>query len=484
MYTLMHISDLHRSEDSPISNDELMSCLIADCQRLAAERPPISLPDAIIVSGDLVQGLPLGSNDYPTALEKQYYQAFDLLTGLADTFVGGDRSKVIIVPGNHDVDWNMARRAMEPTGRSDKNVQELLSYPNSPYRWSWEDMQLLKITNRDMYENRFKYFCELYGRFYYGAQVAFQLDPKQAWNLFKLDHGKILVCAFNSCVNVDCFNFSGDIPSRAIAQSHLASSDDYSLRIAVWHHDVQGPARRSDYIDLDTVQLMIDKGYRLGLHGHWHKSDASPYLLHTFEEHTMVVLSAGSLCASSSQLPPGFNRQYNIVEILDDYGRARLHVREMSVPSVFSPGRLVALKNRSYADVQWTPAPRSSLVNTGRGGGSDIALVEQIETLITHESYDDAIEIIDKAGGKLGQYGRQLLSEALFRAEKWQRLEQHLSNPQNPDELTKLVLATIALKHWTEGERAILSAERSGQFAPLIIRDLRARLNAEKGISP
>lgn len=484
MYTLMHISDLHRSEANPISNDELLSSLAADCQKFSAEKPPISLPNAIVVSGDLVFGLPLHSPNYPEALKKQYSDAFKLLVRLADTFVEGDCSKVIIVPGNHDVDWNKAYSAMKIASQSGENIQKLLLDPNSPYRWSWEDRQLFRIDNYDVYEERFKFFYDFYSRFYDGANVDFQLDPKQPWNLFKLDQGRILVCAFTSCVNTDCFNLFGEIPALAIAQSHLAYSGDCRLRIAVWHHDIQGVPRRSDYLDPDTVQLMIDKGYRLGMHGHRHKSDALPFSLHTTPEmHTMVVVGAGSLCAGLKQLPHGLNRQYNIIEISDDYTHARVHIREMSVPGIFAPGRLVALGSLSYADLRWTPLPPSALVNTGRGGGPEIAIIEHVESLISNQFYDDAISQIETAGDKLGHYGRQLLSEALFRAKRWERLEKHLSHPRNSDELTKLVLAAIALKHWEEADRALIAAAESEQFPTILLQDLRNRLTAEKGMS-
>ena len=108
MFTLMHISDLHRSISAPISNNELLSSLVLDRDKCSNEQPSINNPDAIIVSGDLVQGLPIGHIGYPADLERQYEEAFAFLVELANTFVEGDRSKVIVVPGNHDVDWTRA----------------------------------------------------------------------------------------------------------------------------------------------------------------------------------------------------------------------------------------------------------------------------------------------------------------------------------------------------------------------------------------
>ena len=481
MYTLMQISDLHRASAGALSNDELLSGLTADNERYKKEHPPIPSVDAIIITGDLVQGLPLGSVDYPSELERQYAEAYEFIAKLADAFVQGDHSRVVIVPGNHDIDYQIALQSMTPLPKARKNVRQLLELPDSLYRWSWDDLQLFKIDNLDMYDDRLKFFCRLYDQFYKDSKLATKPDAKQSFNQFELDQGKILVTAYDSCTKVDCFNSNAEIQPQAIAQSHLDCLKNYLLKIAVWHHDVQGPARRSDYVDLDSVQLMIDKGYRLGLHGHWHKSEAVPYTLHTFEDDTMVVISAGSLCAPPSQLPEGLKRQYNIIQILDSYCEAKIHIREMAIPGIFAPGRLISRGNRSYADVQWKNPPPSPFLNLG-SGGTNIKLVDKIEQLVMFRSYDEAIRLIEDNRSNLGHYGRQLLSKVLFIAKRWEPLISLLSDPANPDELSKLMIARIELKQWKEYERDLEKAEKSGQFPHGLITACREKLNAEKRI--
>lgn len=484
MYVLMQIADLHRSEVNLMANDELLSSLTADYERFVGETPLINPPDAIVVCGDLIRGLPLDSTEYPEVLEKQYANAFDLLKRITDTFLGGDHSKVIIVPGNHDIDWIKSRSSMKVVGQTDASILELLTTHGSPYRWSWRDRQLYKIEDYEIYEERLKFYFDFYSQFYQGTALAFKIDPKRAWNLFELDDGKILVGAFNSCMSSDCFNLYGEIPTQAIAQSHLAALKQYNLKIAVWHHDTRGEPRRSDYLDPDIIQLMIDRGYRLGMHGHRHKSDALPFSSHaTHEMHVMAVVGAGSFSAALTHLPHGFNRQYNIIEISDNYTHARVHVREMVVPGVFSQGRMSELGGQSYGDIQWTVAPVNVVVNTGRGGGDAITLVEHIESLISNGRPKDAIAQIDAVEEKLGHYGRQLLSKALFEAKEWDRIKEHLSCPQNSDELTKLVLANLALKHWAQAEQAISTASDTGGFPALLLQELKNRILAEKEIS-
>ena len=60
-YSIMHISDLHRSPDDPITNEELVSALLHDRDRYVKEEPAMSAPQALVVSGDLIEGVGLGA---------------------------------------------------------------------------------------------------------------------------------------------------------------------------------------------------------------------------------------------------------------------------------------------------------------------------------------------------------------------------------------------------------------------------------------
>ena len=83
-------------------NQELVSSLVTDFVRTSRESPRVERPNAIVVSGDLVEGLPFGSEAYPEGLTRQYQEVADLLADLSDEFLSGDRSQLVIVPGNHD----------------------------------------------------------------------------------------------------------------------------------------------------------------------------------------------------------------------------------------------------------------------------------------------------------------------------------------------------------------------------------------------
>lgn len=169
MYSILHISDLHRSPEDPISNDELISTLRADRHRYVSEEPAIRTPDAIVISGDIIQGVPLVTNNHLEELRRQYSIAEDFLARLCEEFIGGDRSRVILVPGNHDVDWNTSRAAMTEISADKEPLPEVAFREDSVYRWDWRTKRFYKITDQNRYSQRLDAFWEFAERFYTGV---------------------------------------------------------------------------------------------------------------------------------------------------------------------------------------------------------------------------------------------------------------------------------------------------------------------------
>ncbi len=434
-------------------------------------------PDAIVVSGDLVEGLLLGSTEYPAALREQYQIAEKLLISLVDEFLRGDRSRVVIVPGNHDVDWNGVRQSFQTEEYVPENLRGFVSDPESNYRWSWADQQVLRISNPGQYESRFEYFNEMYNRFYQDVRLAHPVDPGRPWNLFSLDSGNIIVAAFNSCVVNDCFSYLGHIRSRDIADCHLAMrplARPGCLPVAVWHHGVGGPPWASDYLDPSTVKLMIDKGFRLALHGHRHDSSVSPLDLLVSTKESLAVVGAGSLCAGEKALPHGVNHRYNVIQIDRSKNTGWVHVREMNQPGIWGPGQLAETGGKAYVDFTWT-ASSLEMPDQGRSGGYSTALVDEVEGMIASGRSEEAIDVLLSDTIIADAYKRRLLGKALEISEKWSDLKSLLCPPQNDEELAMFYMASERSGDMAGVLEVLESSEASGEFNAQLMAELKQR---------
>ena len=80
-YTILHISDLHKSEED--SYDDLFESMRKDSETYV--QLGISLPKIIVVSGDIVEGAKDDDETPDDTIRKQYADAKVFLTSLCDT---------------------------------------------------------------------------------------------------------------------------------------------------------------------------------------------------------------------------------------------------------------------------------------------------------------------------------------------------------------------------------------------------------------
>ena len=336
----LHVSDLHRDPASPLSNSVLLDSLKRDRDRYtSSEDTTIRPPDFIIVSGDIIQGVDHEDSEAESNLQKQYEEACDFLNNLTEHFVGGEKKRVIIVPGNHDVSGYHFRKSLEhvdivPEAKTEL-VNELFT-PNSLLRWSWQELALYKVADLEMYKQRFAPFNDFYSNFYEGRR-SYSIEPREQFDIFEFTDWGFTVAGFCSCYNNDLFNRQGIISSDCIAgaSEQLRSIPNRGwLRIAVWHHHIEGPPSQVDYMDPDIVQNLIDGGFSLAFHGHQHK----PQFLNTRFRHgsdrRITVIGAGTLCGNAALR---FGRSYNLVELDIERRVGRLYVREMQNDNLQMP---------------------------------------------------------------------------------------------------------------------------------------------------
>ena len=101
-FSILHISDVHSDLTDEVDNASLVDSLARDFARYR-EQPEILVPSLCIATGDLVYGVNPSTSDASSELKRQYDQARDFLVTVSDRLFGGNRERVVILPGNHDV---------------------------------------------------------------------------------------------------------------------------------------------------------------------------------------------------------------------------------------------------------------------------------------------------------------------------------------------------------------------------------------------
>lgn len=447
MYSILHISDLHRSSEEPVDNNSLLAALLADCDRYIGETPRVPPPDAIVVSGDLVQGARIGLPNWQQSMQDQYRVAGGFLTDLCKRFLGGDKGRMVLIPGNHDVCWNTSYGAMErvPTADYPNDLYSVLVEPDSVYRWSWREKALYRIADMNAYERRMDYYWDFAESFYKDVSLLIPINRARGFQLFALCDRRIVVAAFDSIIGNDCFGYSGAIPRGAVGRCAMHLRDAgrfYDLRMAVWHHSIQGPPIRADYMDVSQVQEMIGHGFQLGLHGHQHIAATQTQLVHLDISRSMAVVSAGSLCAGAKELPRGTNRQYNLIVIDDNFLHARVHVREMGEGEQFTGKRNGAFLE-GFVEVGWEPPTDTMGRNIDARVENTRRAVISAETALRDGKPQDAARTLEDVDISSVRYARKLMVEALVAIRNWQRLATILTQPETVEEKVILVSALI-----------------------------------------
>lgn len=452
--SILHISDSHRGKDSPITNGALLTSLLNDKEKYTTvEVPLIQATDIIIVCGDIIRGSESEDNS-DQEIQHQYDEAIGFLTDLANEFLGGHKHRIVLVPGNHDVDWNYSRESMVKIDNAqvtDSNNQLKGVYSrqainqHSDIKWSWKELSFFKVVDHDTYLRRFEAFAKFYGAFY-DSKRRYSLNPDSQYDIFDFPEFAISIVGYNSCYNNDHLNFVGDIHPDCIASStrQLRKLDRKGrLLLAVWHHNTKGLPYEANYMDSSRLKNFIDAGIVLGFHGHQHRTEIVRDYNNMIEQKRIVVFSAGTLCGGPGELPVGHNQQYNIVEIEpnlenDSAMKVTLHTREKTSTSSFDnpiwgQGRIDSTNISYIATSIPKPVPATST-----------AALLDIEALLKEKRYQDAKERLLQLNLS-DQFVRKFLLESLMQTDDLDTICRVFYPPKNNEEAVHLLSALFNL---------------------------------------
>jgi Icc-related predicted phosphoesterase len=313
---ILHLSDLHIKKDS--DPQSLLQPLIADIRDLDGGLGFEKL-DYLVVSGDIT--------NYATP--EEFEKARQFISELIDQFQISSE-QCIIIPGNHDLDWNEEVYNWKQKRLVNKNGLKNGSYVD-------QEKGFL-IRDEELYLNRFKNFSE---KFYRPIVTKeYSLKPEEQCIPFLFSNTRIQFLAMNSCWEIDeYFPDRSSIYESALTRGLIAaekqiqqaqkmgelSKEAKILRIAVWHHPVTGNEKMEQDAFLDRL---LQSSYKLCLHGHIHenRADIIRYIDPTRRIH---VAGAGSFGAPVNARPESTPRLYNLLEIERDHSKIKIHTRRL-----------------------------------------------------------------------------------------------------------------------------------------------------------
>jgi len=324
-YSILHISDLHKGENNDF--DHLFASLCNDADSYDQDIPK---PEIIVVCGDLAEGA--NGEDAEEQIVKQYQEVETFLNKLVMHFLNGDKYRMIIVPGNHDLYRGATIRSMEAIPDDIRESAKERYFKGDPkYRWSWKDFCFYLINKDEEYASRFKFFVDFFNRFYEGIRTIDDCDMLN--KVIDFPEYNIAFATFNSCYRIDHLNQIGAINTKAIveSQSELSKVFKYGrFIVGVWHHNISGIPTQTNYLDPRVLHSLMDFHIQLGLYGHQHHTEALYEYHDIFKQGRMTLISSGCLYGRGKTMPEGTHCQYNILEIEqnDEKVNVTLHVRE------------------------------------------------------------------------------------------------------------------------------------------------------------
>jgi len=284
--TLLHISDLqfghnHRFGNLAVGDPEAGSDTLFERMAVALDERSAEgmVPEAIVVSGDLAeQGKP-----------KEFKDAGEFLDKLA-TRLAVPRSRVVIVPGNHDVNW-----ALSDSHFKERQAEEKLPVP--PYWPKWK-----------FYQSMFKTFFQ--------EERELVFTSQQPWTYWVIEDLKLAVVGLNSTMAENHlkdghYGWVGEEQLRAAAGFLAPFEERGWFRLGVVHHNPTRGATEDDenLRDADLLEQILGPHLHLLLHGHTHSSK------YTILGERLPVLSTGSAALRSKARPPEVPNQFQMIRL-------------------------------------------------------------------------------------------------------------------------------------------------------------------------
>lgn len=295
MHHILHLSDLHfgNCKNAETWHEQLAADLKykLNCHRISV----------LILSGDI-------SN---TSSVNEYKAASKFVQKLSDDF-HIHRKNTIIVPGNHDHNWDISEKAYEQNlvflkiGK-DKDQSNLIT------QFKCDHCGCSSIPDNQEYYKRFKNFSD----FYKGIiGESYPLEPEDQGIVYYIADMNFLILGLNSAWHLDNFyhkrvGINDQAVTRALSKIQETAQFKNCLKIAVWHHPVNIPSEVC-IKDHGFLGRLTQAGFCFALHGHIHKSERGHF--NPPIDRKIELIAAGTFGAPPEDWKPGHPLQYNLIK--------------------------------------------------------------------------------------------------------------------------------------------------------------------------
>jgi predicted MPP superfamily phosphohydrolase len=275
---LLHLSDLHFTKD--ISPDVKLHWLLQDIRH--GDCLGFNKIEYLVISGDFTDR----GNDVGFDQARQFISRL-----MGELCISEDCC--ILVPGNHDIDYNMCPNGLKGFSESLFNKIVKTSYPLEPdeqsqsYLYTHNCIQFITLNS--------------------GWQID-RLNPKRA--------------SINPNALAYILNKAEKEKNNAINEGELNKNQKF-LRIAVFHHPV---THLETMRNQNFIEHLRQNDVQLILHGDIHEINREIYK--GWERSKVQIIGAGTFGAKANDRPESIPRLYNLLEIKKDLGLIRIHTRQ------------------------------------------------------------------------------------------------------------------------------------------------------------
>jgi len=304
MISMLHLSDIHLGTiaDATKYRTQLETDLRQELK--------ITQLDYLIISGDIAN----------RSVPDEYDAALKLIDPLVNKF-RLDSNRVIITPGNHDLNWDLSADAYKyvPEHRVPQQLTE-------EYIRLGEKCVVKR--DSDLYKKRFDNFNNYFFKKIYGKDYPYEYSEQGILNVQPND--KIVFLLLNSSWNMDnlstyAASINMESLSHALDQMAQGSYDNW-LKIALWHHPVTGREMMND----EFLGLLAVQGFQVCMHGHIHEAKEGFYNYDT--DRNIHIIGAGTFGAPAKEQVAGIPHQYNLLKYDQDANTITVHTRKKDKP--------------------------------------------------------------------------------------------------------------------------------------------------------